>query len=48
MTHECIEHDKKFPKDLISCNPKHCLCTDCPFTFNELMKRFNSKYGVNK
>jgi hypothetical protein len=45
MYHPCLTHDKNFPEDKMACNPNSCLCSDCPFTKEELSKRNLKKYG---
>jgi hypothetical protein len=42
--HPCLEHEKKFPKDLMCCNPKNCLCSDCPFSKEYLQQNYFKKY----
>lgn len=42
--HPCVEHDKKFPQNPMSCNPNSALCSDCPFSKEYLIQNYLKKY----
>lgn len=44
LKHDCLKHDEIFKDNPMSCNPKTILCSDCPFTKEELKNRWKKKY----
>lgn len=46
LLHDCKRHDLNYPLNKMSCNPNTILCSDCPYTKEELAKRRKEKYGI--
>jgi hypothetical protein len=44
LKHDCVKHDEDYPNNKMSCNPNTILCSDCPFTKEELKQRWLKKY----